>query len=514
MILYHITTTYHLLCAMVLRQRQNEETVALCSLWLQEKFPQVDMLNGFFDKVVFADFNYRFFHSDKETERYFISLIGKPEKYSEIYVWGAQFSFGFFLDYRKIKYIYCEEAAGMISRPNVVRNIEKNDGIKKRYWNLCENYGAYDGSGKNVLKRICNVAAQEKDFKVDETIIDFSVVSELQKLPHDEREKILLFFNPPRGLHVSENATILLTQHLSNLGITSFEGQILLYQLAVDYFFENDRVVIKPHPDDLLYYSQLFPEAQIIHERFPSEFMPFIFDNQPECIATISSTAIYNLRGRFPKIFELDTRFERDYPMIHRYYVAMKIAQRLNLDVICYKSNELLAGRLSESFGENAPHISCGDTDPAQSVLLIIDDVTIEGEKGRARVLDILRKMNTSSCAVMINSQSDYCWYNYEKREIWQNIIPIVITKTVLQPQSDDFFAPVQDETVYVYSKNKELLEMAKETEIKKSLPHAGITVESARLDAQEEKIKMLEGILAATERRLLYYIEKEKKTK
>ena len=513
MVLFHIVTTYHLLCALLYSRKEDEETVALCSKWLLEKFPNEKKFGKLFGKVIFADFNYRFSHSERATNHYFLKLIGNPKRYSKIFVWGAQFSFGFFLDSLQIPFYYCEEAAGMISRPDVLRSIEKKDKLKSKFWIQCDEYGAYDGTGKNVIKKICNVAAQEQGFKVDEKVVDFNVVSELKNLPFNERKQILDFFNPPRGLHVHENATLLLTQHLSNLGITSFEGQILLYQMAVDYFFEDDYLVIKPHPDDLIYYSQLFPGAQIIRERFPSEFLPFIFDNQLNSVATISSTAIYNLRGNYPKIFELDTRYEHDYIMTHRYYAAIRIAQELSLDMICYRSNELLAQRLSETLSGYAPRVSSIEPNCMHSMLLI-DDVSVDGEAGRDKVLDLLEEMEESSCAVFINSKSDYCWYNYHKREIWQNMVPIVLTKVANGTQGEDFYASLNDEVIYVYAKNKELLKMAKETYINKCLSHTGITIASAKLDSQEEKIKMLEGILAATERRLLYYIEKEKESK
>lgn len=514
MILYHITTTYHLLSAMVHSQKQNEETVALCSEWIREKFPDADNLKQFFDKVVFADFNYRFFHDDQTTARYFEGLIGNPGQYSKLYVWGAQFSFGFFLIYRHIPYVYCEEAAGMNSRPDVLRNIEKNDSLKSRFWEACEAYGAYDGSGKNVLKRLCNISAQAEGFQPDGSVIDFNIVSELQGLSNEDREKILRFFNPPRDMSIPKRATLLLTQHLANLGVSSFEGQVLLYQTAIDYFFSDASLVIKPHPDDIMYYSQLFPEAQIIRERFPSEFMPFIFDNQPECVATISSTAIFNLRGHYPRVFELDARYERDFPMTHRYYAAMKIAQKLHLDVVCHGANELLARRLGETLGENAPRVSRDAPADGRAFLLLIDDVSAEGEEGRGEVLALLQELDSASLAVMINSRDDYCWYSYEHRELWEDMAPLVLTKTVHEPRNEDFYASTQDEVVFIYAKDKELLKMAKETVIEKELPHTGITLESAKLDTQEERIKMLEGILAATEKRLLYYIEKERQAK
>ena len=49
-----------------------------------------------------------------------------------------------------------------------------------------------------------------------------------------------------------------------------------------------------------------------------------------------------------------------------------------------------------------------------------------------------------------------------------------------------------------------------KKTEIKKELPNVGISIQKEALTPEQEKIKMLEGILAATEKRLLYYIQQE----
>ena len=47
--------------------------------------------------------------------------------------------------------------------------------------------------------------------------------------------------------------------------------------------------------------------------------------------------------------------------------------------------------------------------------------------------------------------------------------------------------------------------------EIKKELPHAGIDISKIPLADDQERIKMLEGILEATEQRLLYYIDRVK---
>ena len=97
---------------------------------------------------------------------------------------------------------------------------------------------------------------------------------------------------------------------------------------------------------------------------------------------------------------------------------------------------------------------------------------------------------------------------------MWQNIAPITLTKTAVKDKKNYFFSDLKDETFYVYAE-KELLTMAKNTHIEKELPHVGVKVETApAMTPEQEKIKMLEGILAATEKRLLYYIDKEKNEK
>ena len=514
MVLYHVVSSYHLLSAMICSQLHEEKSVLLCSEWIVQKFPQIEELHHFFQKVICIDSNYRFFHSPDNNIAYFNNAVGDLKRFSKIYSWGSQFSFGFVLNDLKLPYIFCEEAAGLLSRPEILMNIEKKDSLKSKWWELCQEIGAYNGSSPYAIQKLCNVKAQADSFIPDKDIINFDVIAELKALSAETREKILSFFNPPRGISIPDKSTLLLTQHFSNLLVMSFEEQALLYQIVEDYFLACENLIIKPHPDDLMYYSQLFLKAQIIRERFPSEFLPFILNNQPYRVATVSSTAIYNLRGHYQEVFELDTRYESDFPMTHRYYAALKIAQRIGLDVVCLGANEVLACRLSETLGEDVPQITTEIPDSNSACVYLIDNVTASGESGRADVVNLLHSLQAGSCAVMVNSQDDYCWYNYEEKYLWNDIAPLVLKKTALKSQSEDFYASLEDETIYIYSKDKELLKMAKETAIKKELPHTGIMLENRPLDSRDEKIKMLEGILAATENRLLYYIEKEKQEK
>lgn len=511
MILYHTITSYHLLNAMVHSAMNEENTTIVLSQWVPEKFPNIKELESFFDEVIIVDANYRFFHSENATSDYFKSHLGDVNGFSEIYVWGAQFSMGFFLTEEHIPFVYCEEAAGLLSRSEILETIEKNDPLKGKYYYTAKKMGLYDATAENVKRILCNVSAQSSSFQTSEKVIDFNVTEELSKLPEDKCEKIVSFFLTEKNkITIDKDTIILLTQHFANLKVLSFEQQVLIYQMFVDYFIGDKHLTIKPHPDDLMYYSQLFPNAKIIREKFPAEFMPIIFEHQPRGIATISSTAIYNLRESFQNIIELDSRYEQDFEMTHRYYAAVKIAQQLKLDIICHGANEVLVQSLCDTLRDDVPAVSCDLSLTSRSCLLLVDDVSEQGEEGRTKVQNLLQMLGPDSCIVFLNSKEDYCWYNYERRDLWANIVPILLKKNMLESITEDFYASLEDEIIYVYSQNEELLTMAKNTVIDKELPHVGISIENKPLTSEQERIKMLEGILAATEKRLLYYIEKE----
>lgn len=509
--LYHVVTSYHLLSAMVCLARNPQKAVLLVSQWIPEKFPHYEDLKQYFDTIIVGDASYVDHHSFEQTECYFKSLLGDIAKYENIYLWGAHYSLGVVLAERNLPFVLCEEAAGILSRPEILITIFEKQKIQNTY--RAKHMGLFNGDDLNATKLLGNQKAQRSGFSPAKKMIDFDIVENLQALERQKRNRILDFFVPRCTIPLPVNATILLTQHFANLRMMSFEQQALIYQLFVDYFILPQKLVIKPHPDDLMYYHRLFPAAQVIREKFPSEFMPFLFDNQPKCMATISSTSIYNLRGHYPEVLELDNRYETDFPLTHRYYAAMCIAQKLRNSVVCIGANELLAQKLLETLKGDHPNILGEVVVPAHPCTILVDDISSLGEESRQKLIDQLKNLNEASAVIFINSMQDYCWYDYFYKNLWNDIVPIVIKKTILEPQSTDFYADTVDEVIYFYSKSEEVRHMTQEVNIEKNLPHTGISLERRNMTPEQERIKILEGILAATEKRLLYYIEKDRKS-
>ena len=511
MILYHIITNYHLLNAVVHASQQEGEKVLLYPEWLQDKIAGNNYLQFFFDKIIAIDANFRFRYSKEYTAEYFFNILGDFDKFTDIYVWGAQFSFGISLSEQNKRFSFCEEGCGILSRSYILKDIDKKDPLKCNFVDLADDLGLYSGENSNIKQVLCNQKAQIDKFEFQGNVIDWDIVDEITKMDAIDRIRLMEFFGVNMTISIPDNSVIVLTQHFSNLFMLSFEEHILIYQLLVDYFFYNKELVIKVHPNDLMYYDVLFPKSVVVREKFPAEFLPFIFEGQPLKVATIGSTATFSLKGHYENIFELDSRYERDFHFTNKYYASVCIAKALNKNISYLSANEILLKKLADSVGfTNAVAESLMETSYNENVL-VVDDVVAKGEVGRQEIINLLENGNHYRCVILINSKKDYCWYDYYHRELWNDIIPVVLKKEVHQPQSEDFYADIEDEVIYVYSKNKELLNMVREMEMEKDLPHTGITVRKEILTAEQERIKMLEGILEATEKRLLYYINKEK---
>lgn len=510
MVLYHAVSTYQLLCFIVhkLTFHQQDKCIILVSHGIREKFPQYEHLSRFFDIVI----HYKHFiivgsqtyysqENNKNIEKIFTNNKININELEEIHVGGAQCSFGAYLTENDIPCIYWEEASGLLSRSEILLNNEKSLPEKQKY---CKEKGLYDGSSKNVTKRICNMDTQIEGFS-DPLAEHFDVVQELCDMSEELRKQVCSFFTDIKCIDIPKNAVLLLTQHFANLRLMSFEDQVLLYQMLIDYFFTGENIIIKPHPDDIMYYGFLFPEFKIIREKFPSEFFPFIFSNKPKTIATISSTALFNLKKHFDNFFTMDFRYQNEFYCTHKYYTAVWLCMRLGIGfqrIQLIGADDILLKNLFDMQNvENKP-----EKNILSGTMYIVDNISESNGIERENIIELMEQLNDDDAIIFINSQEDYCFYDLGHKKYWDNIFPLCIHKKQLK--TEEFYADTNEETIYFYSKDLGVLHMLDEFEYTKELAHTGLSVSLDKLSPEQKQIKILEGILAATEERLLYYMK------
>lgn len=492
MVLYQVISTYQLLNAIVHKEKNHpeEKCVLIISKWLTQKHPNYEELNQFFDKIIIMDASVRIGENFiKENSEYCKGLLRENRldigDFSEIHAMGCHYSFGIFLTSNKIPYYFWEDASGITSRPEVLYNIYEKANPSAAQ--LCEQYKLFDGSGKGVIKRYCNQRAQKEGFDLSNTV-NFEIVKELEELEAEKALTVRRFFTDAEDIVIDGEYVLLLTQHFFNLKVMSFSDQALIYQLFVDYFFPDKKIVFKTHPDDLMYYGILFPSAEVIRKKFPSEFLTALLKNPPHTIATVSSTAIDNLRPYFENSFSLNTEFETGFKAIHRYAVCADIKKNAFSDYkTCFiSSNETLANALMAE-----------DKGDSENSFYIVDD---GAERNNIAVL--LENARENDVYMLINSGNGYCFYDVEHKALWEHLHPISISKK--KEREEDFYSDEDKETVYLFSKNAELAGKLEGYSFKKQLKNTGLLVEASFIKGDEKKIALLNALLSATENMLM----------
>ena len=297
MVLYHAITSYQILCMIAhkLNYHKKEKAVLILPDFIVAKYPNYMLLKryGIFSKVILFPYLYIPHVKDQIFTNVSLAYSEKIKKdirsFSKIYIGGAQFYFSAYLIQNEVKFEYFEEAPGMIACPDVLyRNIKTDFPIQADF--------AKDMmllNGENYLIEKAFVMNPQKGNE-----ILFNVIEEISKLRITERKKLFRFFKI-KPVKVKSDSMLFLSEQFVNLGKLTQKDQIRITRYVIDKYSVAKNIIIKPHPDDNINYKEIFSDCIVIDKTYPAELLPFIFDNIPKQILTISSTAIKLIGSQF-----------------------------------------------------------------------------------------------------------------------------------------------------------------------------------------------------------------------
>jgi hypothetical protein len=191
---------------------------------------------------------------DKILSSMSISLKGQ-----QLYLCPDHFPFGWYVISKRLFYSCFEEGCGVLSNPDfAISNMKRNLTQYKLFFTL----GCF---GENqYAKEIFADKQLQKEGYENPKMKDFSVENTLKKLNDEQIKTVLDFFGCEGIVKLSENSSLLLTQHMANLGLMTLDEQHLFYKYFADYFLpSNSQLIIKPHPDDIAgMYEYIFVKLQ------------------------------------------------------------------------------------------------------------------------------------------------------------------------------------------------------------------------------------------------------------
>lgn len=519
MILYYALTTYHIQCCLLHRlTRKKDETAVLMLSDIHKNstaFLERYKSSGIFDDVLLLEesnvnANIKKNEQKHRSKKYILKsacaeikkiLPINPNSADELYLCPDHFPFGWYVIKNKIKYHCFEEGCGVLSDNEfLMSNMSRN----KTQSALMNTLG-YFGENENCVEILADTQAQKEGF-THPKMVDFSVKRILEELDVATLERVLSFFGVTETVNAGKNTSLILTQHMANLGIMPLCDQHLLYKLFADYFLENTHIAVKPHPDDIAgRYRDIFGnDNTVLPFAMPSELLPYVFDGRVKTAIAAYSTAVKNLGNFCNRMICFDNRIMEDFKNIHRYFAAVKLGEYLKPDnkTIATNGNELLLTELAVNDAYKTEYKFSEEISDFDSYAVISDqlikDRTVED------ISAFLSSKQNKGFVIFLNEENMHIYFDGKNKDIFAKVRPIFIELNGKEKS--------KQEVIYLYSEDKKMLEKAENFTLKKELRYTGVTIDLHSISKSEsEKIKMLEGVLEATEKRLNGYIAHKK---
>ncbi len=518
---YYALTTYHVLCCVLHKMtvHPNEPATLLLSDIHRNSiaFARRYQESGIFDRVVVVpELSVLDHQRYLERKHVPVKLILRacchrmeevlkqeetPLKGQELYLCPDHFPFGWYVITNRMPYHCFEEGSGVLSdREFALHNMKRN----KTQYQLCFDLGCF-GENSYAVEVLADVQKQKPGY-TNTKMQDFSVDRILSEMEPERRKKVLAFFGVGEPLSLKENSVLLLTQHMANLGLMTLEEQHRLYQLFADYLFPaGSHLVIKPHPDDIAgTYHLIFPQASVLPFAMPSELMRYGVQGRFQKAAAAYSTSVRSMSYLCDETLCFDSRILTDWKYIPAYDCAVKFLQEIGAESAVTNGDEGLLQELSRMAGREISFEQQERPEASAEYVVLSDLAPFEGSPlERAQETAEFLKVSQAKAVIFCQEKEEYFFFSGENQEVFANIRPITLQMGKEERQ------------IFVYTKEKAIMEKAEQIHTRKELRYTGVTVDMRGISASEaEKLRVLEGVLAATEKRLNEYIQAGKKEK
>jgi hypothetical protein len=521
MIIYHSLSFYQTLTCIVHSLSQKDVPKILLFTTSIKPYVNTKILEELFDQVIYIKIREGLEDLEQYEENvclYYDSLFQKNNiiitPQTRIYAAGSHYNFGVYLVLKEIPFFYIEEACGLLSKYEHVKKIDKNN---RSEVDIIDLHGLYDASNSCIEGIICNTEEQELGYQ-NEKMVHFDVLREMTELCHADICKIISVFGDEQEIAISQNSVIFLSQHYANLNMMSYDQQAYLYGLIFDYFMENKEILIKRHPADVMAYGEIYPKIKVIKERFLSEFIPFIMHPKPQMIATISSTGIKSLKSSVDTNLAFDFAFEEHFEGVHRLYCALRFCRKLEstCQIKYLGVNTKLIENMQKYTDEDFSTMNIEEMQPEEiyeNSILIVDQITntFLQDMDIEEVATYFQTENLAKGIIFLNTNSDFLFYKSGHTVMQNCLFPFVIKKMNLNPKRNyELYDDFESEHIYLYSAVREVMLMAENYEYTKDLENLQMQIKVKKHKTDTHlKIAVLEGIIEATQKRLLHYIEK-----
>lgn len=522
--IYYALTTYHVLCCVLHRlsflPKEEESVLVLSDIHRNS----VAFLNRYRESGIFSRIVLLPESSVMATAKYLerkkmptgfiykkccrdMGALLKNERLSlagqDLALCPDHFPFGWYVRRHRYPYHCMEEGCGVLSdRAFALSNMQRNKTQAKLFTRL----GCF-GDNDCAIELLGDRDHQQPGYN-DPRLTDFSVAKLLKALPAGTLQKVLAFFGVEETFSLAPHSVLLLTQHLANLGLMPLPDQHRFYTLFADLLLPKGPLMIKPHPDDIAgtYHAAFHTPVQVLPFAMPSELLPYCVKGTFSLAAAAYSTSVRTLSNVAQDTLCFDDRILKNWRYLPQYAAAARFLKAAGITRAVTDGDEGVLSQVCRLQGAHTTitrdeNLAGNSALPANSTQL--GDVVIFSDLNETRTpkqtAEFLRR-HPVRCAIFLQETEQHAYFDGENRDIFPYVRPIPL-------QIGD-----EQKGITVVSKEAILMKTAENLIETIELPHTGVTIELQGIArAERDKIRVLEGVLAATEKRLNDYIAEDK---
>lgn len=243
-------------------------------------------------------------------------------KYGEVYVFCDSDPIGYYLNYKKIYYHAVEDGLNSGLLDDQARNANKGAWplkkamaamglifIESGYSKYCLDYEVNDKKMNHSLPpRVVEISREELNNSL--TKEDHAV---LVKIFLEEPERLVGELLDKSGVNGNKPNAMILTEPLCELDVRK-----KMFEDIINEYKEDYRIIIKPHPRDLLDYGKEFPGVVVIRDRFPMEVLGDIMGFEVDKLISVITQVDNVYFAKEIVYLGLDFLDKYEDPSIHR----------------------------------------------------------------------------------------------------------------------------------------------------------------------------------------------------
>lgn len=510
--LYYALTNYHLLCCIlhVFKYHSGEENVLYLSRWHPDCIEMINNLRKanifsrveIFNEVDSPSGNKKInskqmgYDIDEIVSKIPINFISDVNSSKEINIAGDHYCCSIYLVKKQINYNYFEDACGILSdEDRLLRYLKNNDYSRYQIIKKLK----LPGNHSYILKRFGNLSQQQEGY-FNEKDIDFSIPDILKEISKNDISRVINVFSNQK-IRLPDNAVLFLTFHYVTMQLLNLEEQKLLYLLLVDYFYNDKKLVIKPHPSDIQPdYSEWFPDSIVLPRKMPSELLPILNSKKFFRALTAYSTSITLLRNYCNDVVSFSPNIEKNFYSINKCYFVLQILKNYSIsdyEVFGFGVDDSIINNLMYEYNISSFKVS------------FIDNIdVIQKNNKKVILIDNFEINDLESLFVEKISEDDIVFFlDFEKLTNFlnkslvhiNNLFSIFLSKTLKDRNKGCEKILLNDEVIELYCCDRKFIDYVASQIILKKLKYSNIVISMEtnivnKINSLYDKVKLSEN--------------------